>query len=334
MKVLSPYSIKNVHFSNRVVMAPMVPFGLEAHQGIMSEELLEYYFMRIKTGIGLVISQAIPVTASKELKGRAGAYDKSHIDYLRRLVEACHANGSRFFVQLSYPSTGYGKGDSITRFSKDDLAVIRDEFINAAAICKTAGCDGVELHGAHTYFLNMLSSPVSNSRTDEFGGSLENRMALACEMILAIKAIADDKFIVSYRLGVTGDTDLDAGTAQLLESCGLDLLHVSWGIGLENPSQSADGLPFNQTALSAGKLKQALKIPVISVSDIRSLERGNFLVEKDFCDFAAYGRPFLADAEFMKHSVENPVYESCLRCKKCLCFIDIKTCTACNRKAE
>lgn len=111
MEILNPIKVKNIQFKNKVVMAPMVPFGLQSEAGIMEERMLQHYLKRADTGIGLIISQSLSVTARKTLDGRAGAYSDAHIDYLNTIAKACHDNGTKFFAQLAYPSIGYQNGE-------------------------------------------------------------------------------------------------------------------------------------------------------------------------------------------------------------------------------
>lgn len=150
MKILNSIKIKSVCFKNRIVMSPMVPFGLpECIDGIMDDELLHHYLQRASNGMGLMICQSLSVTSKKMLDGGAGVYSDIHIAYLKKLVEAYHNNGSKFFAQLAYPSIGYHNGDSINQLTEDDIEEIINEFVRAAELCKQAGCDGIELQGAH-----------------------------------------------------------------------------------------------------------------------------------------------------------------------------------------
>ena len=114
--------------------------------------------------------------------------------------------------------------------SKEDLIYLRDCFIRSAKFCQEAGLDGIELHGAHTYFFNMLSSEISNKREDNYGGNLVERLTLVKEITEAIKSFSKDNFIISYRMGWTENINTDIETAKALEKLGVDILHVSSGI--------------------------------------------------------------------------------------------------------
>ena len=331
MKILNPIQIKKVLFKNRIVMAPMVPFGLPLPtDGIMDDELFAHYSQRAPNGMGLMISQSLSVTSKQMLAGGLGVYSDSHLAYLQKLVKSCHSHGTKFFAQLAYPSASYPNDDSISQFSEKEMEEIKDEFINAALVCKEAGCDGIELHGAHGFFLNMVVSPLANKRKDQFGSSFKGRLKLIKNIVDGIKAFADDNFIISYRMGWNNNLALDIQTAQALESIGIDLLHISFGIPSDRNLQIPQNIPFNQTLYTGTQIKKHIQIPLIVVNDIRTLNRGNELLEENLCDFVAYGKPFLADAAFLTKSLTNYDYKPCFGCKTCSWFISGKTCPAQN----
>ena len=326
MEILNPIRVKNIQFKNRVVMEPMVPFGLKSEAGVMGEEMLEHYLKRADTGIGLIISQSLSVTAKKILDGRAGAYSDEHIGYLSKIADTCHANGTKFFAQLAYPSVGYQKGDTINDLKDEEMLEIQNEFIHAAKICKEAGCDGIELHGAHGFFLNMLACSTSNRRKDQYGGDINGRLFLVKSIVDGIKEFTDDNFIISYRLGSDDCLNTDVKTAQALENIGIEMLHISSGIPSDSNMEIPKDFSFNEIVYAGCHIKKNVNIPVIVVNDIRTLNRGNHLIENELCDFVAYGKPFLADSDFMMKSIENPDYKSCLGCKKCQWFINGERC--------
>lgn len=304
--IFEAIKIKNVEFKNRIVMAPMVPFSLPSgKEGIISDEVHHYYMQRASGGMGLMISQSLSVTSEKTLDGAAGVYADDHIHYLKKIIDKCHNNGTKFFTQLAYPSAGYHKGDSISHLSEFELEKIKFEFVRAAKICKQAGCDGIELHGAHGFFLNMMACPISNERKDEYGGDLNGRLRFVKNIIKEMKMFADDDFIISYRMGWNGDLDLDIQTAQELEHIGIELLHISSGIPVHRKIENPINFSFNETVNTGVQIKKHIDIPVTVVNDIRTIERGNVLLENNLCDFVAYGKPFLTDEAFLKNAVKN-----------------------------
>ncbi|MCE1247833.1 MAG: NADH:flavin oxidoreductase [Firmicutes bacterium] len=297
----TPIQIGEVLFENRIVMAPMVRFDLTCKNGVMSEKLVNHYVERADKGIGLIVSQVLSVDKDREIAGGAGAYSEEHIDYLSCIASECRKNGTRFFAQLGLP--GFAFYDKNTRdvnlLSVKEMEIIRDNFIQAAENCKKAGLDGVELHGAHTFFLNMVSSSISNQRTDDYGGSQEKRFFLAKQIVAGIKEFSGNDFIVSYRMGWCVDEEEDVSTANLLEHMGVDMLHVSSGIPSDRVFNLPENYGYESTVFAASRIKQKTGIPIIAVNRIDTIARGNRLIEDGCCDFAAYGRPLLNDKNFV-----------------------------------
>ncbi len=330
--VFSPIHVKKVHFMNRIVMAPMVRFGFPCRDGIMGEALQKEYIERSHQHIGLLISQVLSISATQGpgVAGGAGAYTEKHVAYLNKIVTACHQSGSRFFGQLGLGGYAYGdqKSQDINDLSTTEIIELRDAFIRAAAICKKAGMDGIELNGAHRYFFNMMASSHTNKRMDQYGGNLLGRLTLAKEIIEGIQCFAGENFIVSYRMGWSEELETDVQTAQALEAMGLDMIHVSTGIPPARPLPLPDGFAYNEVVYTGCYVKKFVHIPVIVVNDIQTLDRGNTLLTEDHCDFVAYGKPFLADAAFVTHSMENMMYKPCLKCRVCQWFTHGETCPA------
>ena len=243
MKIFEPIEIKNVTFKNRIVMAPMVRFGFPSQNGIMGEKLMKDYLDRADKGIGLIVCQALLVSEEYRIEDRPAVYSDRHIDYLKKIAKAYHKTDTRFFAQLALAGFGFYDSSSgdVNKLTKDELIRIRDDFIRGAEICKKAGLDGIELHGAHTFFLNMMASSRSNKRQDIYGGNLTGRLTLAKEIIEGIKSFVGDRFLVSYRMGWGDDLDTDIQTSRALEKIGIDMLHVSTGIPRDRKLEIARG---------------------------------------------------------------------------------------------
>lgn len=331
INTMQKYKIASVNFKNRIVMAPMVPFYLKANtDGSMSAKQITHYSNFASRGMGLIISQSLAVSKKYSIDGGACAYDRNiHAPYLREIVQKCHENKVRFFAQLAYPSISYFKGGSINNLSTSEIVTIREEFIKAAFLCEEAGCDGIELHGANGFFLNMITSDIANSRNDQYGGNVSNRTRLIKEIIKKIKKNLKDDFLISFRFGCSWNLILDLETINELIKSGLDLIHICSGIPHLKSLELSSDYEFNQTVYTAAFLKKNINIPIIAVSNIQTINRGNFLLKNNMCDLVAYGRPFLADKNFIMKSISDCNYNPCFNCKYCFWYsTDINKCPA------
>jgi 2,4-dienoyl-CoA reductase-like NADH-dependent reductase (Old Yellow Enzyme family) len=346
MKLLEPISVKGISFQNRIAIAPMCPFGVRAgEEESLGEEILEYYRKRLATKPGLLITQAFKVKEDKSVLRGFGIFTPKQLTDLKKLADIAHENGTKIIVQLAYPSDGHHRHDTIDFWRKDELKKIEDSFVKAAFNAKEAGCDGVELHGANMFFLNLFSSPITNHRIDEFGGDVNGRLHLAANIIGRIKEFAGDDFIIDYRMGWNQDLETDIETAKALEKLGIDLFHISYGIResdrympKEYPSfvsypgttrQKQIGpadFDYNDVVYTGAQIKKHLGIPVILVDEIWTFERGEKLLQENAGDFIAYGRPFLADDQFAAKSRDNPSFDGCCKCKDCAWFYDCYQC--------
>ena len=326
-----PMKVKNIQFKNRIVMAPAVCFGWKCEQGIMSKKHLDHYEARAKADVGLIILQSILVNKDHDhLDCYAGIYSDDQISYLSELAQRCHQHKTVVFAQLQYDDlTKYRpKKDVYHKMSKDRLIEIKNYYVNAIKRCKKAGLDGVEIHGAHTYFLNVMASTIANKREDEYGGDLEGRLRFVKEMIQEVNTVIDDNFIIAYRMGWEASTEQDYMTARYLHRIGVDLLHVSIGIPINRPHNIPEDFSFNQCVYIGTQIKENVDLPVIVVNHIENYHQGNVLIREKKADFVAYGKNLLADSEFVVKSRENPYYEPCLHCGKCYWFINGDACPA------
>lgn len=324
----TPLTVKNVTFPNRVVMAPVLPFGWQAPEGRMHERVLRHYLMRADQGIGLLIMQALLVSPDYDVISRAGAWDDSHKENIARIAQACHEGGTRLFVQLAHAGfdAGGGGGRDIHDLSDEQMHAMGQAFVRAVRRVKEAGCDGVELHCAHGSFLNAVGAAASNHRAGRYGGDLAGRLSLLREIADGVREFLDDDFILSARMGWNEDVETDRAMALAMQEMGFEMLHVSGGIPAEREIDLPAGTPYNEFVYTAVLVKAAVDVPVIAVNDIRTLRRGEALLQAGLCDMVAYAKPFLADKAFLRRSAEDMDYEPCLRCKVCQWRTDGENC--------
>jgi len=307
--------IRNVELRNRIVFAPVVTnFGLRSEQSII------YYAERAKGGAGLIIVHGTPVDL----------FLKSEwVRKLKPLIEAVHEQGARIAVQLWHGNELKGEPvapsvqGSYRAITREEIQMVVGKFATAAFHCREAGFDGVEIHGAHGYFINQFFSPLTNQRKDDYGGGAEKRMRLALELISAMRRAAGEDFLLLYRhsavdgeaAGTTIEESIQLGRA--LEVHGLDIFDVSAGRGqndnLAIPESSA---PEGTHADLAGRIKAAVSIPVVAVGRIQRRAVADRILREGKADLIALGRQLLADP-FWPEKLRQDKEEDVVLCTYC-----------------
>ena len=204
-KLFEPYTVKSMTVKNRIVMTP-IGTNFAEHTGEVNEKIIEYYKQRAKGGTGLVVIEGASVYSPQ---GASGSYQlridhDTYIPGLYRLCETIHGYGSKISILLNHAGASANGsltniqpvsasdipskagGDIPRPLTKDEILIIVDKFAQAAKRAVTAGFDAVEIQAGHGYLLNQFLSPLTNDRTDEFGGSKENRARF---LTLVLKAV-------------------------------------------------------------------------------------------------------------------------------------------------
>ncbi|NLI61064.1 MAG: NADH:flavin oxidoreductase [Clostridiales bacterium] len=332
-RLFLPITIKGKNIRNRAVMPPMVFFERAGDDGFVTDEHVEHYRARAKGGTGLIIVEATCIEKNGRLSDcQLGIWSDEHISGLSRIVQACHEYGSVVMLQLHH--SGLRTPSSVTEIpvgpSKnnqkpsraltiDEIEAIKEDFTKAALRAQEAGFDGIELHGAHGQLLNQFVSPVTNQRTDEYGGDLKGRMKLSLDIIYNIKKELEGKrFIIGYRMGGNEPTLKDGiKIAKLLEEAEVDLLHVSGGISspdiaLPQPPQT---FPFHWIVYCGTEIKKNVSIPVIVVEGIRTAKQASLIMDNRLADFVSVGRGHLVDPFWTKKAMNQLEAIPCLECK-------------------
>ena len=351
-KLFEPGRIGSVELRNRLVMEPM-GVGLANLDGTPTEEMIRYYELRAAGGAGLVIPEICRIddeTGVGELRQISVTRDRN-VPQLARLAEAIHRHGSKTFLQLHHPgretpnvllggkpvvsasAIPCKKTQAETRaLSTEEVQHIVQEFIEGAVRAERAGFDGVELHCAHGYLLQQFLSPYTNKRTDQYGGSFENRLRIVTEIIAGIRERCSAGFALGCRVSVeefldkTGVTEDYIHTADGVKICmafekaGVDFIDVSvglyeTGITCVEPVSYPEG--WRHDIIRA--VKEHVSVPVIAVSAYRGPDVPEAFLEEGTIDFAGLGRAWLADPEWGNKVQQGRVSElrkciSCLRC--------------------
>lgn len=321
--------VNNIKINNRIVMPPMATSKSDG--GKVNQNLVDYYDEKSKGGyIGLIITEHAFV--SKEGMANSGQVSISNnndIEGLKKIVDAIHNNGSKVIAQISHAGSsanpkvtgldiisasavvnnGYtGKTDIVpNEMNKNDISRVVKCFVDASRRAKEAGFDGVEIHSAHGYLLNQFYSPLTNKRSDEYGGSLENRIKIHLDIIKEVRKVVGEEYLIALRLGVCdyvegGSSINDAIYAsKAFENEGLDLLDISGGFcGILRPGHNEPGY-FGELSEA---IKKEVSIPVILTGGITEGIHAESLLKEGKADLVGVGRAILKDSNWAKKVME------------------------------
>jgi 2,4-dienoyl-CoA reductase-like NADH-dependent reductase (Old Yellow Enzyme family)/NADPH-dependent 2,4-dienoyl-CoA reductase/sulfur reductase-like enzyme len=339
--------IGNLTLKNRIVMPPMGT-NLAGPEGEVTDELIAYYEERAKGGTGLIIVEftCIDYEYGKGFFRQVRLDDDRFIPGINRIANAVHKYGAKVFVQIhhagrqSNSSLINGKqvvapsnvacaavGEEPRELTTAEVKELVNKFVQSAIRCKQAGIDGVEVHGAHGYLINQFLSPQANLRTDDYGGSFENRMRFIEEIIVGIREKCGKDYPVTVRLSVDefveGGIDLELGKeiSRYLEKLGVDGLHISCGT-YDSMDRIIESPLFEQgwRVYLAEEIKKEVTIPVITVGSIREPQFVENILSEGRADFVAIGRGLIADPEWVNKTMEGRQAEirKCINCLHCI----------------
>ncbi|MTI85518.1 MAG: NADH:flavin oxidoreductase [Firmicutes bacterium] len=339
--LFTPGRIGSMEVKNRIIM-PAMGTGMHGPEGEVIEQAIDYYATRARGGTGMVTVEIAAVHPTT--KGMSfSLYDDRFIPGMIELADAIRMNGARACIQLWH--AGRQINSALTgmeivapssipcpvcqepprELTVPEIKELVEAFGDAAVRAKTAGFDCVEIHGAHGYLVAQFMSPYSNKRSDEYGGTFNNRARFALEIIDNIKQKCGKDYPIVFRM--SGEEYVEGGLtiemskqiAPMLVSRGVDCLHVSVGnyetLHWVVPPMDKDR-GFNVWA--AGAVKEVVDVPVIAVDRINNPDLAEEVLTKGRADFVAIGRGLLTDPEFAGKAREGREKE-------------IKKCIACNQ---
>jgi 2,4-dienoyl-CoA reductase-like NADH-dependent reductase (Old Yellow Enzyme family) len=318
VRLFDPLRVGSLTLKNRIVMPPMANDLADA-QGRVTDPLIAHYSRRAP-GVGLVIVEHSYFTqGGKASLRQVGIYDDAKIDGLTKLAESIHAKGTPVCIQVNHAGREASRSVSglepvaPSPIPTDSSSVIPRElerteiqdlvrlYGEAARRAQKAGFDAVEVHGAHGYLLNQFTSPLSNRRSDEYGGSFEGRIRFPLEAVREVRRVVGSDFLMLYRLGASdgegrGVTIEEMQTfAQRLVRAGVNIVDVSGGLIGDAP----EGLTGQGYFLPlAEKIKQVVEAPVIGVGGIRDPAFADQAIREGRVDLVAVGRALLADPDW------------------------------------
>ncbi|MEN9465310.1 MAG: 2,4-dienoyl-CoA reductase [Pseudomonadota bacterium] len=335
--ILEPLDLGFTTLKNRIMMGSMHT-GLEDRPWHFGE-LAEYFAERARGGVGLMVTGGFSPNRRGDLLPLGSKMISSlQVPFHKKVTKAVHDNGSKILLQLlhagRYGYTPFNVAPSaiqspITPFkpkeltSKDIYKTI-DQYARAAKLAQKANYDGVEIMGSEGYFITQMLNARTNKRTDEWGGSYENRMRFPVEVVKKVRETVGPNFIIMFRLSMLdlvedGSTMMEViQLAQALEKVGVTLINTGIGWHEARIPTIVTSVPRAAFVEATAKVKAAVKVPVVASNRINMPETAEAILAAGQADMVSMARPFLADPFWVKKVEENRVDE-------------INTCIACNQ---
>jgi N-ethylmaleimide reductase len=333
--LLQPYNLNGQELKNRVVMAPMTRSRAANPGNIPTKELHGKYYAQ-RASAGLIISEGSQI--SQEAVGYVntpGIYTREQIEGWKEVTESVHNAGGKIFIQLwhvgrmSHPDFHNGKKplapsainpeaksftpdgfkDTVTpkEMTKDEIKKTIEDFKNAAKNAMEAGFDGVEIHSSNGYLLHQFFNATSNTRTDEYGGSKENRARIIFEVIDAIKEVMPENKI-GLRLnpslhkvfGMTMDEETIPTfdyIVKKLNDYDLAYLHLS------EPFTDVSDIPYAEPEIA--KRYRPMYNGTLIINTNFDREKGNKVIEEGNADLVAYGKPYVSNSDLVERFAQD-----------------------------
>ncbi|RKN12466.1 FAD-dependent oxidoreductase [Streptomyces radicis] len=344
--LFTPFSLSGVELRNRVVVpAHTTNFG---HANRPTRRHVDYHAERARGGVGLIVTEAVrvhPTSAGRHIS--LGCFDDGCVPAYAAVTEAVHAQGARVFAQLMHAGrqangdatrtaawapteVPWSSGAAVPHvMGPSDIAVIVDAFGAAARRMAEAGFDGIEVHLGHGHLIQQFLSPFTNRRADRYGGTPENRLRLAREVLAAVTRgapalplgirVSADEFVP----GGLGPDDVLAIVAALRADHALAYVHVSHSayhgshsLATQMADMSFGHAPFRRHA--ALFKREFPTLPVLAVCRLDSLAESAELIREGHADLVGLARPHIADPHLVRKTLDGRAHEirSCLACNQ------------------
>lgn len=321
MLIAQPLTINQKTLRNRIVMPPMATH--KSVHGAPPEDLIEYYADRADATAMIIVEHAYVSPEGMASKGQLSMADDSVIPACKKLTDAIHRKGAIVIAQISH--AGAAARDTGCRTIAPSPFTLRDGFptpqemtladirrvtgcfVDAAMRAKASGFDGVEIHSAHGYLLNQFYSPLTNHRTDEYGGSSpEGRTKLHVDILKAVREAVGNNFIVALRFGacdyMEGGSKLEEIpiAAGIFERAGIDLLDISGGHCFYSLKGNTNPGWFSDSSLAA---KQGTTVPVLLTGGITTGRDAESLLQAGVADLIGVGRSMIRNARWTQDAL-------------------------------
>ncbi len=335
--IFEPLDLGFTTLKNRVLMGSMHTGLEEEKNGI--DKIAAYYAERARGGVGLIVTGGI----APNIQGWTGPFSarmssKKHAKHHQKITKAVHKEGGKICMQILHAGRyGYhpfnvapsAKKSPITPFTpfklwESGIKRTINDFVNSAKLSKSAGYDGIEIMGSEGYLINQFIAKRTNKRTDDWGGDYENRMKLPVEIVKQTREAVGKDFIIIYRLSmldlVEGGSSWEeiVKLGKAIEAAGATIINTGIGWHESRIPTIATSVPRAAFTWVTKKMKQEIKIPLITSNRINMPETAEKVLAEGHADMISMARPFLADPEWVNKAKAEKSDE-------------INTCIGCNQ---
>jgi anthraniloyl-CoA monooxygenase len=328
----SKFKLRKLELPNRIVMAPMGQYS--ALDGEVSDWHLVHYGSRATGGVGLIITEMTAISETGRItEGCAGIYNAEQLNQWKKITDFIHNNTStKIAIQLGHsgrkgatkkPWEGNGPMETPwnlisaspipfnenfatpKEMTLEDMEEIKSQFIQATKNADEAGFDMIELQAHHGFLLASFLSPLTNIRTDEFGGSIENRLKYPLEVFKAIRDVFPTEKPISVRISATDWAESGISEQEVIaiatafKAAGADIINVSTGNTVAGQKPLTGRMwqtPFSDA------VRNTVHIPTITAGYIQDIDQINTIILNGRADLVALGRPLLLDANFVRNA--------------------------------
>lgn len=326
-----PGMIGKMTLKNRLIVPAMVVNSNQA-DGMATERYIQYHEEKAKGGWGMIITEDYAVTPyAGGFRNLAGLWSDEQIESHKKFVDRIHALDTKICCQIYHagrqtnskvngvqcmapsPYKDPPSFETPREMTKEDIRQVIQAYADAAVRAKKCGFDAVEIHGAHGYLINQFSSPFSNKRSDEYGGTTENRARFGVEVIRAVRRAVGEDYPVLFKLTVNefvaGGLQVAEGRelARIFSQEDIDAITISQGVnatewGVIQPGAIPPAGFIDHVKACRDVVK---KIPVIAIGRILNFDLANHIIEDGTADFVCMGRASLADPLAPKKYLEG-----------------------------
>lgn len=336
----TPFTLRGMQLKNRIVMSPMGQYAAES--GLVSDWHLVHYGARATGGVGLIIAEMTAVSKKGRITlGCPGIWSEKQTVAWKRIVDYIHRNSkSKIGIQLGHagrkgsinvPSVGaniplekswelisasaipFTEQSAIPReMTPAEMDVMIAQFVNATINADEAGFDMIELQAHHGFLLASFLSPLTNIRTDEFGGSIQNRIKFPIRVFEAMREVFSEDKPMSVRISASDWATNGITEEEILFICeafkaaGADIINVSTGNTVSNQQPQIGRMwqtPFSDL------IRNSVHIPTITTGYIQDIDQINTILLNGRADLVALGRPLLLDPNFVRHAQAYEQYK-------------------------